>query len=82
MQPTTLTGVPAGSQATSGNSLSGPARMLVDCVVIAASCADALNGNKAAATISNGHNPRFDMQRVSVRTLRTVVMALRADGSR
>jgi hypothetical protein len=61
MQPTTLTGVPPGSHATRGNSLSGPARMLAGSVVIAAICADALNGDNVAATISNGHNQRPDM---------------------
>jgi len=61
MQPTTLTGVPPGSHATSGNSLSGPARMLTGSVVIAAICPDALRGDNVAAAISKGHSQRLDM---------------------
>ena len=59
MQPTTLTGVPAGSQVTKGKLRSGPARMLAACVVNAANCADALSGDNVAAAISNRHNQRF-----------------------
>jgi len=59
MQPTTLTGVPAGSQATNGNSRSGPARMLAGSVVKAANCADALSGDRIAAAISHGRSQRI-----------------------
>jgi hypothetical protein len=60
MQPTTLTGVPPGSHATSGNSLSGPARMFAGSVVIAAICAAALSGDNVATAISKGPNQRAD----------------------
>src|SRR5215467_90898 len=59
VHPTTLTPVPAGSQATKGKFRSGPARMLTACVVMALNCADALNGDKVAAASSNGHNQRL-----------------------
>jgi len=60
VQPTTLTPVPAGSQATKGKAWSGPARILTACVVMALNCcADALSGDKVAAAISKGHNQRL-----------------------
>src|SRR5215469_15286788 len=60
VQPTTLTPVPAGSQATKGKFRSGPARILTACVVMALNCcADALSGDKVAAASSKGHNQRL-----------------------